>query len=163
MPRLFSTPRTSSLTSSPSTAASFLPGLSDSLRASHALPHAPLRHASVCSTHYSWAHEDVLELKGPLPSEFTLSADVTVKPEVPHLAPRVASLPPPAPLFGSSDPVPLVPPSPSHLLPPLSFPAHPSPAPTRICSLACMVLCSCARAPARAAASARACARGAHV
>ena len=74
------------------------------------LPHAPLRHASVCSTHYSWAHEDVLELKGPLPSEFTLSADVTVKPEVPHLAPRVASLPPPAPLFGSSGPVPLVPP-----------------------------------------------------
>ncbi len=31
---------------------------------------------------YSWAHKDVLELKGPLPADFTLATDVTIKPEV---------------------------------------------------------------------------------
>ena len=35
-----------------------------------------------CSVHYSWTRDDVIEVKGPLPHEFSLSADVTVKPEV---------------------------------------------------------------------------------
>jgi hypothetical protein len=31
---------------------------------------------------YSWAQNDVIEIKGPLPDEFTLTTDVTIKPEV---------------------------------------------------------------------------------
>ena len=51
---------------------------------------------SITRSNYSWTQEDVLELKGPLPHEFTLSADVTIKPEVTehtatHPAPERAS------------------------------------------------------------------------
>eukprot|EP00291_Cryptomonas_curvata_P010866 CAMPEP_0172187180 /NCGR_PEP_ID=MMETSP1050-20130122/21203_1 /TAXON_ID=233186 /ORGANISM="Cryptomonas curvata, Strain CCAP979/52" /LENGTH=331 /DNA_ID=CAMNT_0012861491 /DNA_START=244 /DNA_END=1235 /DNA_ORIENTATION=- len=35
----------------------------------------------LAASEYSWSRKDVLELKGPLPPEFTVETDVTIKPE----------------------------------------------------------------------------------
>ena len=36
----------------------------------------------VGASEYTWVQKDVLELKGPLPAEFTLESTVKIKPEV---------------------------------------------------------------------------------